>query len=103
DRYGIRVRNKRTRVNLPTPLPWQAFSAVTIEPTPAAPVGEPYPLGWPRGPMPGLPADNAIRRGEAVGMPVALLSDLAHPTQALADALRRFAGPLFHEDMTSAT
>lgn len=103
DRYGIRVRNKRTRVNLSTPVPWQAFSAVTIEPTPDAPDDGPYLVVWPRGPIPGLPDDNAIRRGDAVGIPVVLLSDLAHPTEELVDALRRFAGPLFQEDMTSAT
>ncbi|WP_298183394.1 hypothetical protein [Saccharomonospora sp.] len=103
DQYGIRVRNKRTRVNLPAPVPWQAFTAVTIEPKSDEPDGGPYLVVWPYGPIPGLSEAEVIRRGDAVGVPVVRLSDLAQPDEQLADALRRFAGPLFREDTTPAT
>ncbi|CAM3036017.1 hypothetical protein SAXI111661_15425 [Saccharomonospora xinjiangensis] len=97
DEYGLRVRNRRERVSLPDPVPWQVFDAVTIEPKPGEQDKDPYLIVWPKGPVPGLPAERAITRDGAVGFPVVSLGDLTEPPEALAKALRHYAGPLFRE------
>lgn len=97
DEYGVRVRNRRERVNLPDPVPWQVFDAVTIEHKPEERDKDPYLVVWPKGPVPGLPEERAIRRGGTVGFPLVQVGDLTEPVERLTEALRHYAGPLFRD------
>lgn len=98
DDYGIRVRNRRERVDLPGTVPWQAFEAITLEHKPDEQDKDPYVVVWPRDPIPGLPQDRAIRRGHAAGFPVVQVGDLVESADHVAQALRHYAGPLFRDE-----
>jgi hypothetical protein len=98
DEYGIRVRNRRERVDLPGRVPWQAFEAITLGHKPDELDKDPYVIAWPKGPIPGLPQDKAIRRGHAVGYALVSVGDLTESAAQVAAGFRRYAGPLFRDE-----
>ncbi|EIE99908.1 hypothetical protein [Saccharomonospora glauca] len=103
DENGVRIRNRRERVDLPDPVPWQVFDAVTIEPKPGERDKDPYLVVWPKGRVPGLPEERAIRRGDASGFPLVRVSELTEPADQLIGALRHYAGELFRETTEQRT